>query len=193
MAAIWRQGKIYCGASVISNKHVLTAAHCVNNFEADELRVYFGGHNVSADYSDIRQVKEIFQHEYFDAVSYDNDLAVLELDKPIQFGPKVQPACLPASQFEDYSGELTLIAGWGRVAEKDVVSKSLRAVIIPVWSEQQCAKSGYGKKRLTGNMMCAGYPEGEKDACQVRTLILLTAFEPTLKESFPFRETAAAR
>lgn len=170
MAGLWRQGKIYCGASVISDRHVITAAHCVNNFDADELKVYFGGHNISTDYTDIRRVDEIFQHEYFDPVSYDNDIAIIKLEKPIQFGPKIQPACLPSTQFEDYAGELTLIAGWGRTAEKDSVSKSLRSVIIPVWSEQQCAKSGYGKKRLTGNMMCAGYPDGEKDACQVNIL-----------------------
>lgn len=167
MVGLWRQGRIYCGATIISNRHVLTAAHCVNNFEANEIRVYIGGHNISTDYTDIRRVSEIHQHEYFDIVSFNNDIAVLELDKPIQFGPKVQPACLPHGQFEDYSGKLTLISGWGRTGEKDSTSKALRSVIIPVWSQEQCAESGYGKKRLTGNMMCAGYPEGLKDACQV--------------------------
>lgn len=37
---------------------------------------------------------------------------------------------------------------------------------VPIWTTEQCASSDYGKKRLTGNMMCAGYPLGGKDACQ---------------------------
>lgn len=146
---------------------MLTAAHCVNNFKPSEIHVYFGGHDISVDYSDRRSVKEIHQHEYFDSVTYDNDIAVIRLDRPIDFGPKLQPACLPASQFEEYDGQLTVIAGWGRTGEKQPVAKSLRSVIVPVWSQDDCARTGYGKKRLTGNMMCAGFQEGRKDACQV--------------------------
>lgn len=167
VAGLSRQGRIYCGAAVISSKHIITAAHCVNNFERNELRVYLGGHNISTDYTEIRSIKAIHQHEYFDIVSFDNDIAVLELDKAIKFGPKTQPACLPETQFEDYTNKLTLIAGWGRTGEKEATSKGLRSVIVPIWSQEKCGESGYGNKRLTDNMMCAGYPEGTKDACQV--------------------------
>lgn len=169
VAALWRMdiGRIYCGAAVISSKHIITAAHCVNNFDRTAIRVYLGGHNITDDYTEIRRVKAIHQHEYFDIVSFDNDIAILELDKTIKFGPKVQPACLPETQFEDYADKLTLIAGWGRTGEKDVTSNGLRSVIVPIWTQTKCGQSGYGNKRLTGNMMCAGYPDGMKDACQV--------------------------
>lgn len=169
VVGLWRTdiGRIYCGAAVISNKHIITAAHCVNNFERTQLRVYLGGHNVSTDYTEIRRVKEVHQHEYFDIVSFDNDIAILELDRAIKFGPKVQPACLPGAQFDDYTDKLAMINGWGRTGETELTSKGLRSVIVPIWSQEQCGESGYGKKRLTGNMMCAGYPEGQKDACQV--------------------------
>lgn len=169
VVGLWRTdlGRIYCGAAVISNRHIITAAHCVNNFDRTSLRVYLGGHNISTDYTEVRRVKEIHQHEYFDIVSFDNDIAILELDKAIRFGPKIQPACLPDTQFEDYTSKLTLIAGWGRLGEKENTSKGLRSVIVPIWSQEKCSETGYGKKRLTDNMMCAGYPEGMKDACQV--------------------------
>lgn len=33
---------------------------------------------------------------------------------------------------------------------------------------EQCRDAGYGRKRITNNMMCAGYHDGRRDACQVR-------------------------
>lgn len=170
IVGLWRDdlARIYCGAAIITSRHVITAAHCVNNFERTSIRVYLGGHNVTTDYTEIRRVKTIHQHEYFDSFKFDNDIAILELDKEIKFGPKVQPACLPERQFEDYTDQLAAIAGWGRTGEREPTTSDLRSVIVPIWSQKKCNdESNYGKQRLTDNMMCAGYAEGLKDACQV--------------------------
>lgn len=167
LVGLSRQGRMYCGASMISSRHVLTAAHCVNGLEANEIKVYLGGHNITSDYTEIRRVKTIHEHENFDVISFNNDIAVLELDKAVLFGPKVQPACLPDESSSDYSGKLTVIAGWGRLGEKEKTSNSLLSVVIPVWTKEQCLDSEYGSKRITDNMMCAGYHDGLKDACQV--------------------------
>lgn len=87
----------------------------MHGLDRREIKIYIGGHNISTDYVDTRRVARIFEHEYFDAVSFDFDIAILELSKPIQFGPKIQPACLPQTVFQDYSGKKGLIAGWGRL------------------------------------------------------------------------------
>lgn len=34
-------------------------------------------------------------------------------------------------------------------------------------SNDDCRKTEYDEKRITANMICAGYPEGKKDSCQV--------------------------
>lgn len=58
------------------------------------------------------------------------------------------------------------VAGWGRLSERLPTSQTLRSVIVPVWSQKNCLMAGYGATRITGNMMCGGYPEGERDSCQ---------------------------
>lgn len=115
MVGLYRNNRLYCGGALISTKHVLTAAHCVHGIQRRDIKIYLGGHNISSDYVDTRRVGRLFEHEYFDTVSFDFDIALLELSKPVQFGPKIQPACLPKSQFEDYSGKFAMIAGWGRL------------------------------------------------------------------------------
>lgn len=87
----------------------------MHGIDRRHIKIYIGGHNITTDYVDTRRVARIFEHEYFDSVSFDFDIAILELSKPIEFGPKIQPACLPQTQFQDYSGKTALIAGWGRL------------------------------------------------------------------------------
>lgn len=176
MVGLYRDGKLYCGGAVITRKHVLTAAHCVHIFRKNEIKVFLGGHNISTDYAETRRVLRIHEHEYFDTTTFDFDIALLELDRPVTFGSTIQPACLPQSQFTDYSGKYAMIAGWGRLGEHDPTSTGLREVVVPIWSKEECSESDYGKKRLTGNMMCAGYQKGKKDACQVTTFSLYAIF-----------------
>lgn len=45
----------------------------------------------------IRGVRTINQHDQFDKYSYNNDIAILELDSPIEFDENIQPICLPES------------------------------------------------------------------------------------------------
>lgn len=95
MAGLFRLGKLYCGASLISESFILTAAHCVDGLDASEIKVLLGGHNITKDFTEVRRVKSIHQHEGFNIFTFDNDIALLKLAKPVRFGPKVQPACLP--------------------------------------------------------------------------------------------------
>ncbi|RZC33798.1 Trypsin domain containing protein, partial [Asbolus verrucosus] len=67
----------------------------------------------------------------------------------------------------DYSGKIAVVAGWGKLNEKDKkASHILRKVAVPVWTKEQCYKSGYGERKISENMFCAGYKEGKRDACQ---------------------------
>jgi hypothetical protein len=149
-------------------------------FAAREFTVVLADHDRDSDdrLSNIivRGVNDIKEHEAFDPFSFNNDIAVLELDEPVDFGVDVQTACLPRAGNVDYSGQTAVVAGWGRLGEKEKPSRVLRKVAVPVWSKQDCYNSGYGEKKISENMFCAGYPDGKKDACQVSgPRVLLTA------------------
>lgn len=51
-------------------------------------------------------------------IAYDfhdgNDIAILKVDRPINFSQTILPICLPFSDSETYSREKGTVAGWGR-------------------------------------------------------------------------------
>lgn len=73
------------------------------------------------------------------------------------------------SEHRNYTGIKAVVAGWGRTDESKAPSNELRKVQVPILSLEDCRQnSGYVSSRITDNMMCAGYHEGQKDSCQVR-------------------------
>ncbi|KAK4880174.1 hypothetical protein RN001_008320 [Aquatica leii] len=98
-----------CGGTLIDSLHIITAAHCVRSYSAYDLRVRLGEWDVNHDvefYPYIeRDITALEVHPEFYAGTLYNDLAVMRIDKPVDFSkhPHISPACLPHPQ-EDYSG-----------------------------------------------------------------------------------------
>lgn len=67
----------------------------------DELQVVMGDHDRDSKDRDaeivVRGLRDYRMHESFDSYTFNNDIAILELDEPVDFDSFVQPACLPVS------------------------------------------------------------------------------------------------
>lgn len=64
------------------------------------------------------------------------------------------------------------MSGWGKLSENGVSSDILQKVVVPIMSDIKC-RNKYRAIGYTGpiaeTMMCAGYDDGSRDACQVRS------------------------
>ncbi|CAG9765524.1 unnamed protein product [Ceutorhynchus assimilis] len=97
MVALHYNNRFYCGASLINNKYLLTAAHCVNGKE--RLSAIFLDHDRSNSYETTtfsRKVKNILKHSsYAQGGNYNNDIALLRLDEEVSLADMTRPVCLP--------------------------------------------------------------------------------------------------
>ena len=87
-----------------------------------------------------------------------------QVSVPFAFGLGVQPIAL--TSVEPPAGALAVVTGWGRLTPGGLLPSQLQAVEVNITSREACnsAYAQYGG--ITVNMICAGVPQGGKDACQ---------------------------
>jgi hypothetical protein len=166
-----------CGGTLIDSLHIITAAHCVKTYTGFDLRVRLGEWDVNHDVEFFpyieRDITSVNVHPEFYAGTLYNDLAILRMDKPVDWTkqPHISPACLP-SLHDDYSGTRCWTTGWGKDAFGDFgkYQNILKEVDVPIVNHGLCQRQlqqtrlGYDFKLHPG-FICAGGEEG-KDACK---------------------------
>ncbi|MFZ4713362.1 MAG: S1 family serine peptidase [Bacteriovoracaceae bacterium] len=165
----------FCGASIISDTFVLTAAHCVEDLESNPTAGY-----VTTVDNKVFRVKKVSVHPKFQVI-YDNgrpsaltyDFALLELAAKIDFNTtKARPIKLASNVFETQGGQnvgvMATVYGYGVTNENgDEMTDFLMKVSVPVVSHADATvKEAYPVSAATEAVIFAGYKEGLKDACQ---------------------------
>ncbi|KAL0134148.1 hypothetical protein PUN28_001177 [Cardiocondyla obscurior] len=159
IARLVYDGRFHCGASLLNNDYVITAAHCVRNLKRSKIRVILGDHDQHVNTDGVaimRAVSVIIRHRNFDMMSYNHDVALLKLRKSVKFTKKIRPICLPQPE--------GTVVGWGRTSEGGMLPGKVHEVQVPIYSLAQCRKMKYRANRITDNMLCAG--RGSHDSCQ---------------------------
>lgn len=98
VARLVYNGQFHCGASLVSEDYVVTAAHCVRRLQRSKIRVILGDHDqfiTTETPAIMRAVSAIIRHRNFDANTYNHDIALLRLRKKVIFGKTIRPVCLP--------------------------------------------------------------------------------------------------
>ncbi|EJK65626.1 hypothetical protein THAOC_13494 [Thalassiosira oceanica] len=180
-----------CGASVISPRALLSAAHCFIDYTDGSYDAYIidfievNRYDVSVDNGaggkpvERRYLDRVFQdsettvgkarvrsgfsfQDYIDRTG--NDFALVILEDPLP--DYITPVKLNSDDSVPTPGVDLQTMGWG-LTEEDTYPDRPRIVTIPAISNEQCEELTFGDVYIPDNMVCTFDDEGppERDAC----------------------------
>ncbi|KAF5271074.1 hypothetical protein FQR65_LT00493 [Abscondita terminalis] len=181
LVSLTRRGGHFCGGSLITKTHVLSAGHCMCSgsslIPAEQIRITMGQHDLTQPSSTKYEVavKSATLHPDYVCSKVKNDLVILELERPLEWSDYVHPACLPTAEGEDgykrFVNVLATVAGWGWTNENTQVGSrgdKLQKAKVNILETETCQKwyKSQGKKtKIHESQICAGYEQGGIDSC----------------------------
>ncbi|KAJ8705463.1 hypothetical protein PYW08_012509 [Mythimna loreyi] len=160
-----------CGGSVISDKFILTAAHCISSPAVGQVKFVALGILNRSDPPELWQthnVKRIIGHPEYQSPSKYNDIALLETENTISFNTEVLPACLP---LVPEANEVATATGWGALGHRQGLADTLQTVNLVRYDAEKCSQL-YPKHRHLRDgynhttQMCYGDTQVAKDTCE---------------------------
>ncbi|XP_018009293.1 CLIP domain-containing serine protease B15-like [Hyalella azteca] len=145
-----------CSGTLITRRHVLTAAHCFRNFETSLpgiVRLAEGdlfaddATSVHQDYIIVSRHAPLFY--YYTTI---NDVMILTLDRDVTFNDYIQPACLPLSNPSlPAPGDTVTAVGYGNIQENgslEIPARYPYRIDLPVLDNKFCQDAYYGRPPL---------------------------------------------
>ncbi|XP_037872212.1 CLIP domain-containing serine protease B4 isoform X1 [Bombyx mori] len=160
--------KYRCSGTLVSTRHVITAAHCLTVrgqlIERDFEFIDAGRHQLRVNEDRIFGViKDIKIHPEFDYQTFRNDLSIVEAAYRIKYSTWVQPACLwPQTPVpEKHRAKTGVVGGWG-FDQSGEPNELLTTIEMSEVDTQSCLQAHDASlaNYLTDKVYCAKYVNG---------------------------------
>lgn len=168
LASFQYQNEHVCGAAIIHRQWLLSAAHCLNDWNWGDYKIRVGSTRTSRQ-GTLFDVDFMVPHPDYNQDTNNFDFLLIKLKKSISFNDRQEAIALPRQ--EQLIGENTkvLVSGFGETQNDNEQSEYLRAVVLNTINFNTCNEAY--ENTLTTNMVCAGTTDGGQDSCQVRSVL----------------------
>jgi len=158
----------YCGATLIDDDWVVSAAHCFYGIDKTSYEIILGNHNrVTMEGTEqVFSASKVIIHPSYRWGVMSNDIALVKLNKKVQRNGFVNTACMPDKD-ENFEGQKCTISGWGKLEDGGQSPPALVAANVPIVPLDVC-KDAYSKTHIgvvEDTNVCAGPKNGGIDSC----------------------------
>ncbi|XP_050346882.1 trypsin CFT-1-like [Nymphalis io] len=157
-----------CGASILNNRALLTAAHCFDRQPSTgQWRARVGSTNANSG-GVVYTTNRIIRHPSYNSRTFDNDICVLRINGAFSFNNNVRASRIAGANYNLADNQVVWAIGWGHTSVGGRPSEQLRHVQIWTVNQNTC-RSRYAEvgRTITANMLCSGWLDvGGRDQCQ---------------------------
>ncbi|XP_047003020.1 chymotrypsin-1-like [Schistocerca americana] len=158
LASLHVNGSHYCGANVLSENWLVTAAHCVKTSVPSQQYI-LAGTNSQTSGGSIHQVEQNIVHvNYTGLVGSSADIALLRVSSPLPVdGVTISTVTLPVQGQEVEDGANAVAAGWGYLSYEygnETLAPWLQKTNLTVVNNTECQKE-YKFNRILPEHICA--------------------------------------
>lgn len=164
----------FCGGAVVGPTTVVTAAHCLSRGvlgmdwrQVKDLRVIIGRNDLRKSNGVEYPTARVWVNPAYEGDNRAGDIAVLTLGVAV---PAAYTIPMAGSGDRAYRpGEKAAVYGWGDTQGDGSYASALRTASVQVLADTVCERAYPGNAEGDydpRSMVCAGLPDGGRDACQ---------------------------
>lgn len=160
-----------CGGTIVSDRWIVTAAHCTySRDEGEPRKIRLGELDYTKEDPDRvdYDVDRIISHPQYKYPEKYNDVALISTNRKIRFTRYIRPACLYTKPSIEQS--VAIATGWGRTDYVGENSNKLMKVSLNIYPVSECNRVFKSDKTqlprgILRSMLCVGELKGGKDTC----------------------------